>query len=41
MLFGAKVYLGLGAGGMERIIAYPLIIWVIGTGVYLMATEQG
>ena len=36
VLLGAKVYLG-----MERLIAYPLIIWAIGTGAYLMAPEQG
>ena len=41
VLLGVKIYLGLGAGGMERIIAYPLIIWAIGTGAYLMAPEQG
>lgn len=41
VLLGAKIYLGLSAGGMERMIAYPLIIWAIGTGVYLMAPEQG
>lgn len=41
VLLGAKVYPGLGAGGMERMIAYPLIIWAIGTGAYLMAPEQG
>ncbi|MDP3395103.1 MAG: DUF998 domain-containing protein [Methanoregula sp.] len=40
VLLGMKIYLGLSAGGMERIIAYPLIIWALGTGVYLMATEQ-
>jgi len=39
VLLGVKVYPGLLAGGMERMIAYPLIIWAIGTGVYLMATE--
>lgn len=40
ILLGTKCYLGLGAGGMERIIAYPLIIWAIGTGAYLMAPEK-
>ena len=40
VLLGAKVYLGLGAGGMERIIAYPLIIWAIGTGAYFMAPDS-
>jgi hypothetical membrane protein len=39
VLLGAKIYLGLSAGGMERIIAYPLIIWAIGTGAFLMAPE--
>ena len=39
VLLGAKIYLGLSAGGMERMIAYPLIIWAIGTGAFLMAPE--
>lgn len=25
-------YLGLGAGGMERLVAYPLVIWALGFG---------
>jgi len=41
VLLGMKIYLGLSAGGMERMIAYPLIIWAIGTGTYLMAPGQG
>jgi hypothetical membrane protein len=41
VLFGAKIYLGLGAGGMERMVTYPLIIWALGTGAYLMAPESG
>jgi len=40
ILLGAKVYFGLSAGGMERMIAYPLIIWALGTGAYLMAPQQ-
>ena len=40
VLLGAKVYLGLSAGGVERMIAYPIIIWAIGTGAYLMAPES-
>lgn len=40
VLFAAKFYPGLGAGGMERMIAYPLIIWAIGTGAFLMAPES-
>lgn len=41
VLLGMKCYLGLGAGGMERMTAYPLIIWAFGSGAYLMAPEQG
>lgn len=40
VLLGAKIYLGLSAGGMERMIAYPLLIWALGTGAYLMAPQQ-
>jgi hypothetical protein len=29
--------LGLGAGGMERMIIYPIIIWGLAFGGYLMA----
>ena len=41
ILLVAKLYPGLAAGGMERMIAYPLLIWALGTGVYLMAPEKG
>jgi len=37
MFFALKFYPGLGSGGMERMIAYPLIIWALGTGAYLMS----
>jgi len=40
ILLGAKCYLGLGAGGMERMIAYPLIIWALGSGAFLMAPAK-
>lgn len=36
----ADVYLGLGAGGMERMVVYPVLLWSIGFGGYLMATED-
>jgi len=39
ILLGANVYCGLSAGGMERMIVYPLILWALGTGAYLMAPE--
>jgi hypothetical membrane protein len=38
-LFGSKIFLGLGPGGMERMIAYPLLIWVLGLGGNLMSSE--
>jgi len=33
-------YLGLGAGGIERLVFYPAILWAIGFGSHLMATED-
>ncbi len=38
-LFISKIFLGLGPGGMERMITYPLLLWVIGFGGYLMSSE--
>jgi hypothetical membrane protein len=35
-LYGSGTYLGLGPGGMERMIAYPALIWVVGAGANLM-----
>ncbi|MGB8217057.1 MAG: DUF998 domain-containing protein [Candidatus Methanoperedens sp.] len=37
-LFGLQFYLGLGPGGMERMIAYPVLLWAVGFGGYLMST---
>ena len=31
-------YLGLGVGGMERMMAYPTLLWIIGLGGYLLGT---
>ncbi|MEM3789401.1 MAG: DUF998 domain-containing protein [Candidatus Bathyarchaeia archaeon] len=36
ILFGLKIDLGLGIGGMERMIAYPILLWAIGFGGYLI-----
>jgi len=33
-------YLGLGIGGIERLVAYPAILWAIAFGSHLMATED-
>lgn len=40
ILFAGKIYLGLGAGGMERMIAYPILMWGVGFGGYLMAHSE-
>lgn len=39
VLFISKIFFGLGPGGMERMIAYPLLLWVIGFGGNLMSSE--
>ena len=35
-LFVSGVYLGLGAGGMERVAAYPMPLWQIAMGLMLL-----
>ena len=40
VLYLVKQYLGLGAGGMERIMVYPILIWIIGFGGYLIALPE-
>jgi hypothetical membrane protein len=40
ILFASKIYLGLGAGGMERMIAYPILMWGVGFGGYLIAHSE-
>lgn len=40
VLQGTKTFLGLGVGGMERMIFLPSILWVLAYGVYLVAEEQ-
>ena len=39
-LFGAQIYLGLGVGGMERMIVYPILMWGAGFGGYLLADSE-
>ncbi len=36
VLTGSRTYLGLGPGGMERMIAYPALLWVVGFGGHLI-----
>jgi hypothetical membrane protein len=40
VLFAFGVHLGLGPGGMERMIVYPVILWGASFGGYLMASER-
>lgn len=37
-LFASGTFLGIGLGGMERMIAYPVIFWGIAFGGYLMSS---
>lgn len=37
VFFTAGQYLGVGVGGMERMIVYPELIWLVSFGAYLMS----
>jgi hypothetical membrane protein len=40
VLYVSQNYLGLGPGGMERMVVYPVLLWAIGFGGHLMAMEE-
>ncbi len=40
VLFGSETYLGLGKGGMERMIAYPTLLWSVGFGGHLIGSSD-
>jgi hypothetical membrane protein len=40
VLFFGAIDLGLGVGGMERMIAYPILLWGAGFGGYLIAYTE-
>jgi hypothetical membrane protein len=40
VLFMAGMDLGLGVGGMERMIVYPILMWGVGFGGYLIAYPE-
>ena len=40
VLFVTGNFLTLGRGGMERMIAYPEVLWAIGFGGYLIGSED-
>ena len=37
LLFSTGIFFGLGQGGMERMIVYPLLLWAVGLGGYLIS----
>ncbi len=39
VLYIAGVYLGLGPGGIQRMIVYPVLLWGVGFGAHLMASQ--
>ncbi len=39
-LYGSQTYLGLGRGGMERLTAYPLTIWLVVIGVAIVMSTR-
>lgn len=40
VLYVGNIYLGLGPGGMERIVVYPVLLWAVGFGGYLMNAQD-
>ncbi len=38
VLFADQIYLGFGPGGMERMVAYPIMLWATGFGGYLLSS---
>jgi hypothetical membrane protein len=40
MLSVTNIYLGLGPGGMERMVLYPILIWLLGFGAVLLSSGE-
>jgi len=40
VFFVLHIYLGLGIGGMERIVAYPQTVWLIVFGIYISSNHM-
>lgn len=40
VLYGMHIFLGLGKGGMERMIAYPELFWIMGYGGFLYSRQD-
>ncbi len=39
-LFALQQYAGLGVGGMERMIVYPNLVWMVGFAGYLLGSSE-
>jgi hypothetical membrane protein len=40
VLYTSGIFLGLGVGGMERLVAYPALLWGVGLGGYLLSIQE-
>lgn len=40
LLYASHRFLGLGPGGMERMVVYPFVLWLLGFGGYLMSGQS-
>ena len=40
IVYDSNFYLGLGPGGMERMIVYPVVMWLAGLGIYLITQQK-
>ncbi len=40
LLFFNRTFLELGPGGMERMIVYPVLLWALGFGGYLLGSSH-
>jgi hypothetical membrane protein len=40
VLYNSQNFLGLGPGGMERVIGYPPVVWAIGFGAALLISAR-
>jgi len=38
--YDSNFYLGLGPGGMERMVIYPALVWLAGFGGYLSTIKN-
>ena len=40
VLFTSGTYLGLGVGGMQRLVAYPVLLWAVTFGSFLLSSSD-